>query len=765
MFPNLQTRWVRWGIAFGTLIAYVLVFFLLYPRFREGTAALAILLVALIAWLGGAKPGLFAGVLSFPLNTLLLNLAEPRSSPWAIVIQSGGGPGSLAIVFIAFIVGLLHDHQVQIAQELTYRQEIESALIESEQRHRLLLESSQRQAQELALLDQVRQVLAREMELSLIFQAVVKGIAQTFGYTQVSLYLIDGDVLVLQHQVGYDSVIERVPLTQGVIGRVVRSQQPLLLEDVRNDPTFLGAIEGIISEVCVPLFDRGEVVGVLNVESTHGVRLSEVDLRLMTVIGEHIGIALGRARLYSEIQASEERFKLMAWATKDAVWDWDLQTNQVWWGAGLQKIFHYSSETPQTNLEWWFDHIHPEDRAKVNRTVQQALDGGMEFWSKEYRFRRKDGTYADIMDRGYILRDDVNKPYRMLGAMLDITERKQAEEIIRHQNEMLSSLHSITLNLLRYHEVDQLLKGLVEFSTAFLDAPYAEIMLIDGEMLVVKAATQNQHHLIGQRLGHKDAVLSWQAFDTHEPAVLSDYASWPQQQEEYNEFLLHAVADFPILNDDQCLGVLALGRDKPDYEFSPDQIQFGRFFANLTALVLNNAQLREALHEQSIRDPLTGLFNRRYMEETLKREVSRVTRQLRPLGIIMIDLDRFKQFNDIHGHAAGDILLQGLGQFLQGQIRSEDVACRYGGEEFILIMPNTSVEVAQQRAEYLRQEAKKLQVPGAGQSYDGIALSMGIAIYPEHGRTLETVLRAADVALYRAKQEGRDRVVIAEKEY
>ena len=287
-----------------------------------------------------------------------------------------------------------------MTQELAYRQQVESALIESEQRHRILLESSQRQAQELALLDQVRKVLAREMELSLIFQAVVKGIAQTFGYTQVSLYLIDGDVFVLQQQVGYDQVIERIPLTQGVIGQVVRSQQPVLLEDVQNDPAFLGAIEGIASEVCVPLFDQGEIAGVLNVESTHGIRLSEADLRLMTALGDQIGIALGRARLYSEIRESEERFKLMAWATQDAVWDWDLQTRQIWWGRGLQKIFHYSSDTTQTNPEWRLDHIHPEDRAKVDRAVNQALEGGMEFWSKEYRFQRTDETYADIMDRG-----------------------------------------------------------------------------------------------------------------------------------------------------------------------------------------------------------------------------------------------------------------------------------------------------------------------------------------------------------------------------
>jgi diguanylate cyclase (GGDEF)-like protein len=151
------------------------------------------------------------------------------------------------------------------------------------------------------------------------------------------------------------------------------------------------------------------------------------------------------------------------------------------------------------------------------------------------------------------------------------------------------------------------------------------------------------------------------------------------------------------------------------------------------------------------------------MEEALNQHLSRVTRHLHPLGVIMIDIDHFKGFNDLYGHRSGDGLLREIGKFLQNHIRAEDVACRYGGEEFLLILPETLQETALGRAEQLRQEVRTLRVENVGQSHAEITLSLGVAIYPVHGRTIETLLRAADSALYRAKQEGRDRVIVAEK--
>lgn len=175
------------------------------------------------------------------------------------------------------------------------------------------------------------------------------------------------------------------------------------------------------------------------------------------------------------------------------------------------------------------------------------------------------------------------------------------------------------------------------------------------------------------------------------------------------------------------------------------------------ALLKSQALLRE----QSVRDHLTGLFNRRYMEETLERELLRASRKHLSLGIIMLDVDEFKYFNDTKGHAAGDEILRTLGSLLLRQVRGEDIPCRYGGDEFMLILPDASRNVTRERAERICKYAKQFHLQFEGQSLAAVALSLGVAVFPEHGATSTEILRAVDAALYRAKHEGRGRVVVA----
>ena len=206
------------------------------------------------------------------------------------------------------------------------------------------------------------------------------------------------------------------------------------------------------------------------------------------------------------------------------------------------------------------------------------------------------------------------------------------------------------------------------------------------------------------------------------------------------------------------------GFDELSEGFNEEMQQLTVTVADYLVLALSNIKLRDTLKQQAIHDPLTGLFNRRYMEETLIREISRARRYETPLGIIMIDLDHFRRFNNTFGHEAGDLVLRDLGKFLQSNIRKEDVACRYGGEEFTLILPGAPMDITEKRAETLRTLVQDLEIYYSGRPLDSITLSLGVASFPEHGGTGETVLQAADAALYAAKRAGRNKVSTAGKE-
>ena len=188
--------------------------------------------------------------------------------------------------------------------------------------------------------------------------------------------------------------------------------------------------------------------------------------------------------------------------------------------------------------------------------------------------------------------------------------------------------------------------------------------------------------------------------------------------------------------------------------------QLAATVAGHIALALANLKLRDTLRTQSIRDPLTGLYNRRYLNESLEREVRRSARSQRPLAVIMLDVDHFKGFNDTLGHDAGDALLRELGSFLRSRTRAEDVPCRYGGDEFVIIFADTSMDVAIRRARQLQEGIKLLSVPHGKGYLAPPTISLGLAVYPQHGSTEETILHAADEALYMAKSQGGDLVVV-----
>ena len=167
------------------------------------------------------------------------------------------------------------------------------------------------------------------------------------------------------------------------------------------------------------------------------------------------------------------------------------------------------------------------------------------------------------------------------------------------------------------------------------------------------------------------------------------------------------------------------------------------------------------LRNQAIRDELTGLYNRRFLEETLDREIGRARRTEKPLSLLVIDVDHFKRYNDTHGHAAGDAVLRELGTLLRTTFRATDIVCRFGGEEFVAVLPDCDENDARARAERLRNEVHRLTPRHAGRNLSGVTVSIGVAVSGKHGTTPTALFERADQAVYASKSGGRDRVTLA----
>lgn len=294
--------------------------------------------------------------------------------------------------------------------------------------------------------------------------------------------------------------------------------------------------------------------------------------------------------------------------------------------------------------------------------------------------------------------------------------------------------------------------------------------------------SQNSEKIVRGRGGQK-ATWTWNILPpgkgVSERALLTGRISYipdVSQEPEYVPGLGYGCeADVPIWVGDEIAGIIAIESDKVD-AFSNEDIDVFGAAANQIGLALSKARLLQEqkikleaiksleaqLREQAMRDALTGLYNRRYLNDSLTRELSHVQREGIPLSVIMLDIDHFKKINDTYGHKMGDIVLINLSDTIKRHVRGGDIPCRFGGEEFVILLPGASTEIAMRRAEAFRSMFEK-QVITSGPLTIQATISLGVATFPTHGRDIEEVINQADLALYAAKQAGRNQVKVAIK--
>jgi diguanylate cyclase (GGDEF)-like protein/PAS domain S-box-containing protein len=438
------------------------------------------------------------------------------------------------------------------------------------------------------------------------------------------------------------------------------------------------------------------------------------------------------------------------------------------WGRDRGEVY----ERPTARIE----PAHPDDREQALESFLQQRQGRPT--ETEFRILRSDETLRWIRIRTFPVHDGAGRFFRAVGFAEDVTARKNAEEELREAHRKLN----LALAEAGERERDShKLTELVDMIQCCQNGEQA-FRIIEEVLGSVFPSCGGALYLIGPSRDAEVMAVWGQGAEAEK--VFRPQDCWAVRRGK-----VHVVSDgnsamhcsharnapdaghicIPLVAHGETLGLLYFEFAKEELGLSSELhpnpwkriTEQATVVGEWLSLALAILQLREVLRQQSVRDPLTGLFNRRYMEETLDRELNRATRRSDAVAVGMCDLDRFKDFNDIFGHDAGDLLLREVSAILKANVRHADVVCRLGGEEFVVILPGASVEIAKGRLDQIRKQVQSLTLTHRNRPLGKITISSGLAGFPKDGVTAEDLLRSADKALYRAKAAGRNQVVLA----
>ncbi|HRY19703.1 MAG TPA: diguanylate cyclase [Candidatus Competibacteraceae bacterium] len=466
------------------------------------------------------------------------------------------------------------------------------------------------------------------------------------------------------------------------------------------------------------------------------------------------------------LRDSEERLQRVLDGTNDGFWDWNIVTGEVLFNRRWAEMLGYDLVDIAPHISNWEKLVHPDDLLRCRATLQRHFAGETPQYQCERRMRTKNGQWRWFMERGKVTQRDVSgQPLWMAGTNTDIHDRRCMEEKLQTT---LVELRRHNIQIAAANRMDGLLLSCETPREAYeIIARSAEVLFADhAGGLAVSEENTSVLRLVA-RWGNGCALppaltldQCW-ALRRGEPYEVIDPA-YGVYCPHFSSCPAYAYFCLPLTVRGKILGLLHISAGRA---LSSEQLEELRNLAikvgESTKLALSNLKLRETLREQATRDPLTGLFNRRYLDETLPRELHRCRRNGEPLTVAMLDLDYFKKFNDDYGHEAGDTVLRAVGGLLQRFLRSDDLACRYGGEELVLILPGATLSTAQGRMEELRQAVMQLHLQHRDNELPAITVSIGLAMAEPEETDACALLSRADAALYQAKEQGRNRIIVA----
>jgi diguanylate cyclase (GGDEF)-like protein/PAS domain S-box-containing protein len=413
-------------------------------------------------------------------------------------------------------------------------------------------------------------------------------------------------------------------------------------------------------------------------------------------------------------------------------------------------------------LEW----ISDPDKARSGAVIAGLIEGRERTAKIALTVLRVDGRPVDVIAHGAIATFKGRRA--IVVVLVDITERLRAEnEIVKLNHQMADTLavlqrrESDLTTIAKLSDMLQSCRAVTEAYPVIAETAASLFPLASGSLAMVNAETQD---LVRVSAWGPEPPWSLPGFQEADCRALRTDQAYESTGAERRVPCQHLNAGpgkcclcIPLKVQGKTRGLVSLVLAE-GCAFDDATRQVLHSFADVVKLSLANLQFRESLVEQAFRDPLTGLFNRRYLMETLPREIRRAQRRGSPVTIAMLDIDHFKRFNDVYGHDAGDLVLAQLALEFAGSLRADDVACRYGGEEFLFLLPDCSLAAAYQRMTDICVKIRRRDNIFRGKTLPGTTLSIGLAALSDSLSTSESLITAADKAMYTAKRMGRDRI-------
>jgi diguanylate cyclase (GGDEF)-like protein/PAS domain S-box-containing protein len=650
-----------------------------------------------------------------------------------------------------------------------------------------------------------------------VFHEISRELKEIFRADRLCLVLIREDKLsaidyfvYTTHGNSFLPVGSVFSLEGSITGEILKTRNPVIVKDTTEGRYLTDSLllkEDIRSRLGLPLFYGGEVIGALCMGSRMVGNFSEEHVAVWMKISPFISVVAENARLIqrlkdsseeltkeinerkrmeeelkalnesleqrvarrtAELAESEEKFRKISASAQDAIIMLDNEERVSYWNEAAEKMFNCSKE------EAIGENLHKliipdrfrERHLKGFKIFQNTGHGPIIGKTIEVMALRKGGTEFPI--ELSLSGVQIKGKWNAIGIVRDITERKGAEEVLRRtveeRNDSIKEMkHLMDFSTLMREETrkDELIEHMAQVLKNTFAPDILAVLMLDKEKNVLDVALRDPPIPVDELL-RAETILDpslCRVMRTGHEHIVRDINRDPSCSCLLYKIEKGGYVCFPIIAGGATAGVVLMIKKEEDHWGSEERLGLVSTYVGMAAAALHRVQLMDITRRAAVTDSLTGVYNRRFFDEMLEKQMALARRHNEPLGLLIADLDHFKDFNDTCGHLAGDHLLQQVARILKNSIRSSDVLTRYGGEEFAIIMPTTDITGALDKAEKIRQgvESTNFDDVVPGQSFK-MTISIGTASFPMHGTEYDTLVGAADKALYKAKRGGRNRV-------